>query len=350
MKRALLLIALMAPISLQAQDFLTPDTWWFDDTIMPLNDYRYQYKCDEHQTSTGILAWQNDTIAFAEYRHYEYYRLYVMKAPRHWVKTLEQLADAATMTANHFVGEWMGISLTQLRVPGRAVTNNSPTYGRALQLDSLMNKITTSVMQNDSASMYWHIIAASNLGRSFRSDYPLSWYRPTILLGYMVSDDKGGLWFPGVDGDRSEMDKRNAWLKSLLEQHDLFRGSTYMGESPLMGLKGRYLKVYQYCDRDVDSAMIVSFVLDRREEFVALSRTLFVNDHHPCPVEIILNDTVTQRQCFVNEWHCYMLLPTSDRLTDIVPPTGQGYFLGTTPASWLPEDEQKVKKWWKWWR
>ena len=349
MKRVLLLIALMAPFSLQAQDFLTPDTWWFDDTIMPLNDYRYQYMCDEHQTPTGILAWQNDTIAFAEYRHYEYYRLYVMKAPRHWVKTLEQLADAATMTANHFVGEWMGISLTQLRVPGRAATNNSPTYGRALQLDSLMYKITTSVMQNDSASMYWHIIAASNLGRSFRSDYPLSWYRPTIVLGYMVSDDKGGHWFPGVDGDRSEMDKRNAWLKPLLEQHDLFGGSTYMGESPLMGLKGRYLKVYQYCDRDVDSAMIVSFVLDRREEFVALSRTLFVNDHHPCPVEIILNDTVTQRQCFVNEWHCYMLLPTSDRLTDIVPPDGQGYFLGTSCSSWHIEDAQTFTPWWPWW-
>ena len=94
---------------------LTPDTWWFDDTIMPLNDYRYQYMCDEHQTPTGILAWQNDTIAFAEYRHYEYYRLYVMKAPRHWVKTLEQLADAATMTANHFVSRLRAIDGARTR-------------------------------------------------------------------------------------------------------------------------------------------------------------------------------------------------------------------------------------------
>lgn len=341
MKRVLLLIALMAPFSLQAQDFLTPDTWWFDDTIMPLNDYRYQYMCDDHHTPTGILAWQNDTIAFAEYRHYEYYRLYVMKAPRHWVKALEQLADAATMTANHFVGEWMGISLTQLRVPGRAATNNSPTYGRALQLDSLMNKITTSVMQNDSASMYWHIIAASNLGSSFRSDYPLSWYRPDIGIGFTPRHHE-------VD---KEYDMRFHWIKPLIKQHELFSSGGSFGDSgPSMALNGRYLKVTQQCNNEVDSIMISQFALDRREEFVLLSRTLFVGGYEP-KVEITLSDTVTQRQCFVNEWHCYMLLPTGDRLTDIVPPTGQGYFLGTSCSSWHIEDAQTFTPWWvtPWW-
>lgn len=339
MKKLFLVLLLLNSLTLQAQDFLTPDTWWFDDTIMPLNDYRYQYMCDEHRTPRGILAWQNDTIAFAEYRHYEYYRLYVMKAPRHWVKTLEQLADAATMTANHFVGEWTGISLTQLRVPERAATNNSPTYGRALQLDSLMNKITTSVMQNDSAAMYRHIIAASNLCSSFRSEYPLSWYRPVIGIGFT----------PRTHEANKEYDMRFHWIKPLIKQHELFSsGGSLGGSSPSMDLNGRYLKVTQQCNSEVDSIMISQFALDRREEFVQLSRTLFVGGYEPT-VEIALSDTVTQRQCFVNEWHCYMLLPTSDRLTDIVPPDGQGYFLGTSPASWLPVDEQKVKKWWKWW-
>ena len=96
--------------------------------------------------------------------------------------------------------------------------------------------------------------------------------------------------------------------------------------------------------------MISQFALDRREEFVLLSRTLFVGGYEP-KVEITLSDTVTQRQCFVNEWHCYMLLPTGDRLTDIVPPTGQGYFLGTSCSSWHIEDAQTFTPWWvtPWW-
>lgn len=343
MKRIALITCLLLPIPLQAQDFLQPDTWWYIDTIMPLNDYHYQYMCDEHRTPTGILAWQNDTIAFAEYRHYEYYRLYVMKAPRHWVKTLEQLADAATMTANHFVGEWMGISLTQLRVPGRAATNNSPTYGRALQLDSLMNKITTSVMQNDSASMYWHIIAAHNLGRSFRLDYPLSWYRPGIGIGYAY---RGKF---DIDAMEQEQNKRWQWIKPLTEQHDLFRPyvSSIGNDAPTIFLDGQYLKVTQQCNSEVDSIMTSQFALGRREEFVQLSRTLFVGGYEP-KVEITLSDTVSQRCCYIDELHCRLLLPSSTHLLDVVIPDGPGTFVGYSTSGWERVDEKEFKKWWNW--
>lgn len=342
MKKLLLVLFLLQSLALRAQDFLAPSTWWFDDTIMPLNDYRYKYMSDEHLTPTGILAWQNDTIAFAEYRHYEYYRQYVMKAPRHWVKTLEQMAEAATMTANHFVGDIVGASLSFLSTPGRVAENNSPVYGRAVQLDSLMNEIIAAVMQNDTASMYGNIIEAYNLGYSFRRDYPLSWYRPSVGIGYSY---RGSF---DIEAMEREQNKRWQWIKPLIEQHDLFCPfSSSGGDAPSMILDGRYLRVTQRCDREVDSAMINQFALERREEFVLLSRTLFVFSYEP-KVIITLSDTVTQRRCYIDELHCRLLLPSSTHLLDVVIPDGTGAFVGYATSGWESVDEKDLTKWWKW--
>lgn len=340
MKRIVLTACLLLSIPLQAQDFLQPDTWWYIDTTMPLNDYRYQYQIDEFHTPTGILAWQNDTIAFAEFRHYEFYKLYTMKVSRKWVKTLEEMADAAVMTANHFAGEITGLSLSQLRTPNKAAINRSPIYGRALKLDQLMDSIAQAVMQGDSTLLYRQAFTAHLLGCDFRRDYPLSWYRPSVGIGYAYHGEFD------FDAKEQEQNKRWQWLRPLTEQHDLFQSSSSIGGSaPSMILSGRYLDVTQLCDREVDSVMINRFALDRREQFVLLSRALCVDGYEP-KVEITLCDTVTQRRCYVDEWRCRMLLPPTDSLSAVSVPMGQGSFVGASPNGWLPAEEKDFKRWW----
>ncbi len=344
MKHVLLILTLLLPPVLQAQDFLKPACWYgYEDSPLPWSNFRYRFACVDHRKLTGELVWDNDTIAFAEYRHYEFHQLYVMKVPRHWVRTLEQLADDATMTANHFVGEITGLSLSFLTTPTRAAVNNSPFYGRALQLDTLMDKIIAAVIHNDSAALSRHILDAKHLGSDFRRAYPLSWYRPSVGIG---NEYRGKAL--DIDDMEREGIKRLRWIRPLTEQHDLFQAFNPIGSGTSMFLDGKYLKIILLCDREVDSVMINQFALEHRSEFVLLSRRLFVDGYEP-KVVITLSDTVTQRRCFIDGWRCRMLLPSSIHLLDVNIPDGPGSFVGCDTNGWMQVEEKEFKKWWEWW-
>ena len=287
----------------------------------------------------GRLAWRDDTLFFAEYQHYEFVKIHQLIVPQQWVQSIDALAKAAVKTATYFHTEQTGASLAYLYHSCHAACLQSPVYGRSVELSLLFDSVIMGVMEGDTLLLHRMATTAQRLGISFRSDYPLVHFRPRVDVSYRTSSG----WWPNDQEDK----KIQRWLAPLLEHHDWFTSRSTTCCVPGMMLNGLYVHVFQQCDRDVDSAMIVSFALSRREEFVALSRTLCVNDYHPCPVEIILSDTVTQRQCFVNQWHCYMLLPTTDRLTDIAPPIGQGYFLGTSCSTWPLKDAQTLTPWWK---
>lgn len=344
MKRVLLFIGLMAPFALQAQDFLESANWCGSDPEEPLYDFSSRYCCWDGHKNQGILAWRNDTLFFAEHQHYTFIKMHQLIVPQQWMKSIDAMAEAAVKTASYFHTELIGASLAYLYHDYHAACLQSPVYGRAVELSRLFDSVIVGVMEGDTLLLHRMATAAQRLGCSFRSDYPLIHFRPTVGVSYRTASG----WWP----NDQENERIKRWLAPLIEHHDWFTGSSATCCEPGMMLNGRYVKVCQQCDRDVDSAMIVSFALGRREEFVSLSRALCVSDYHPRPVEITFSDTVTQRQCFVNQWRCYMLLPTTDRLTDIVPPSGQGYFLGTSCSLWHREDEQTFTPWWNtpWWK
>lgn len=336
--RIMFLSLLLLYTVVRAQDFLEPSSWCGNDPELPLSDFTYRYDCWDGHPRQGILAWRNDTLFFAEFQHYEYIAMHQLRVPRNSVRLLEELTDAAIKTASHFHAEIMGLSLAELHdCCGNAAQLQSPLYGRSLELSHLLDSIIVCVMEGDTLGMSQLATKAYLLGCSFRRDYPFAYFRPYIGIGYNVPWNTDDAW-----------DTRYAWVKPLIEQHDLFCSMMSNPCEPSMMLSGRYLKVCQPCDREVDSAMITRFALDRREEFVLLSRALCVSDFKPNPVEITISDTVTQRQCYIDEWHCRMLLPTSDNLSQVVAPSGgPGYYHGVSSSSWLPADERNFTPWWK---
>ena len=343
MKHSLFIVMLLLPLALPAQDFLQPASWCGNDTTLPLADYYKRYDCWDGHHHQGILAWRNDSIFFAEFHHYEFVEMHQLSVPLQWVLMLDELAEAAIRTTSHFYGDITGASLAYLYHYCGAARLDSPQYGRALELSRIFDSIIVAVMDGDTVLMRRQVTVASHLGRSFRSDYPMVCFRPSIGISYSETHDGGPLW----SGDDEHWKKRHAWLKPLCKQHDLFGGVSSTCCEPGMFLDGTYLCVYQQCDREVDSAMIVGFALDRREEFTLLSRILCIEGYHP-KVVITLSDTVTQRRCYIDAYRCRMLLPSTDRLSNVTVPQGRGIFIYTSAGEWARLDENEFYRWWQW--